>query len=68
MSGEFDEHELTLFCLKCDKPFRVPFGAIKASAEATCPRCREVNRVDVFAFHRQMRRMRRLIRGDKEDT
>jgi phage FluMu protein Com len=64
MKGEFDGHELSLFCLKCDTGFCVLFGKVKASAEAVCPRCKTVNRIDVFAFHRQMKRTQRLMRGD----
>lgn len=63
MNGEFDDHILDLFCTECDEDFEVKFGAVKGSKQAICPFCGHANGVDIWDFHAQMKRTKRLIEG-----
>lgn len=60
---EFSEYEIALFCDACGKKFVVTGKELTQSPEVTCPACTKVMRVDVWGFHAQWARMRKLLGG-----
>lgn len=59
----FEEYEIELFCPACDVAFVVLGKRLVQSPEVTCPACKQVMRVDVWGFHAQWARMRKLLGG-----
>ena len=63
MAITFDEYEIDLFCPECDEEFMVLGKQLARSADVPCPACSATFRVDVWAFHAQWARMRKLLGG-----
>lgn len=57
----FDEYEIELFCPECDEEFIVLGKQLTRSADALCPTCKKTFRVDVWGFHAQWARIRKLL-------
>ena len=64
MPSDFDEHEIELTCVKCDKPFVVTGKDLMRDRSPPCPFCEELNGVDVWSFHASWKRFRKLIGKD----
>lgn len=61
MPNTFDEFEIGLVCPTCGEPFDVTGKRLTQSRDVPCPACGEVTRVDVWGFHAQWARMRKLL-------
>jgi|GEM_PF-2300107 len=63
MAITFDEYEIELFCPACDEQFVVTGKQLVQSPDVPCPACCETFRVDVWGYHAQWARMRKLLGG-----
>lgn len=61
MAITFNEYEIELFCPECDEEFIVLGKQLLKSADVPCPACKQTFRVDVWDFHAQWARIRKLL-------
>jgi len=63
MTITFEKFEIGLFCPSCGAEFVVLGKRLSQSRDVPCPACAEIVRVDVWSWHAQFMRFKKMLDG-----